>query len=108
IEAALKSECFAEVWVSTDDQEIADIAVKFGAKVPFLRPAHLSDDYATTADVMQHATQAFAQLQGQSPDLVCCLYATAPFVQVDDLKTGLQLLQSHPLDYAFSATTFAF
>ncbi|PQI44357.1 pseudaminic acid cytidylyltransferase, partial [Acinetobacter baumannii] len=108
IEAALKSECFDEVWVSTDDQEIADIAVKFGAKVPFLRPAHLSDDYATTADVMQHATQAFAQLQGQSPDFVCCLYATAPFVQVDDLKTGLQLLQSHPLDYAFSATTFAF
>ncbi|MBW3010546.1 cytidylyltransferase domain-containing protein, partial [Acinetobacter baumannii] len=52
IEAALKSECFDEVWVSTDDQEIADIAVKFGAKVPFLRPAHLSDDYATTADVM--------------------------------------------------------
>ena len=63
IEAALKSECFDEVWVSTDDQEIADIAVKFGAKVPFLRPAHLSDDYATTADVMQHAIQAFAQLR---------------------------------------------
>ncbi|EPF74831.1 pseudaminic acid cytidylyltransferase [Acinetobacter gyllenbergii] len=108
IEAALKSECFDEVWVSTDDEEIADIARQYGAKIPFMRPAHLSDDFATTADVMQHATHAFAQLQGQRPDYVCCLYATAPFVQTDDLKTGLKLLQNHPLDYAFSATTFAF
>ncbi|MCE1272616.1 MAG: pseudaminic acid cytidylyltransferase [Acinetobacter sp.] len=108
IEAALKSECFDEVWVSTDDEEIADIARQYGAKIPFMRPAHLSDDFATTADVMQHATHAFAQLKGQRPDYVCCLYATAPFVQTDDLKTGLKLLQNHPLDYAFSATTFAF
>lgn len=108
IEAALKSNCFDEVWVSTDDKEIADIAVEYGAKVPFMRPAHLSDDYATTADVMQHATQAFSQLQGQSPDYICCLYATAPFVQANDLQAGLQLLKNNPLDYAFSATTFAF
>ena len=108
IEAAIKSGCFDEVWVSTDDQEIADIALKYGAKVPFLRPDHLSDDYATTADVMQHAVVAFEQLHGQRPDYICCLYATAPFVQVDDLKKGLQLLQKNPLDYAFSATTFPF
>ncbi|KHN65899.1 pseudaminic acid cytidylyltransferase [Acinetobacter calcoaceticus] len=108
IEAALKSNCFDEVWVSTDDKEIADIAVEYGAKVPFMRPVHLSDDYATTADVMQHATQAFTQLQGQLPDYICCLYATAPFVQANDLQAGLQLLKNNPLDYVFSATTFAF
>lgn len=108
IEAALKSNCFDEVWVSTDDKEIADIAIEYGAKVPFMRPVHLSDDYATTADVMQHATQAFSQLQGQSPDYICCLYATAPFVQANDLQAGLQLLKNNPLDYVFSATTFAF
>lgn len=108
IEAALKSNCFDEVWVSTDDKEIADIAVEYGAKVPFMRPAHLSDDYATTADVMQHATQEFEHLTGRRPEHVCCLYATAPFVQVNDLKKGLQLLKNDSIDYAFSATTFPF
>ncbi|TCB32286.1 pseudaminic acid cytidylyltransferase [Acinetobacter sp. ANC 4910] len=108
IDAALKSECFDEIWVSTDDAEIAEIALKYGAKVPFMRPADLSDDYATTADVMQHATQKFENLTGRRPEHVCCLYATAPFVQVNDLRKGLQLLKNDSIDYAFSATTFPF
>lgn len=108
IDAALKSECFDEIWVSTDDAEIAEIAVKYGAKVPFKRPIHLSDDYATTADVMQHAVQEFELLNHHYPESVCCLYATAPFVQVNDLKLGLQLLKNNSIDYAFSATTFPF
>lgn len=108
IEAALKSECFDEVWVSTDDQEIADIAITFGAKAPFLRPATLSDDFATTADVMKHAIEEFEKLYGNLPVNVCCIYATAPFIQVDDLAQGLSLLNKSSVDYVFSATTFDF
>ena len=59
IQAALGSGCFDEVWVSTDDAEIAQVAQEYGAKVPFLRPEELSNDFATTADVMQHAVNFF-------------------------------------------------
>lgn len=109
IEAALKSECFDEVWVSTDDEEIADIARRYGAKIPFMRPAHLSDDFATTADVMSHAIEQFYLLNKKMPELACCLYATAPFVTKVDLIAGLQKIQAdNRLDYVFSATTYPF
>lgn len=108
VEAALNSGCFDQVWVSTDDQEIADIAITFGAKVPFLRPATFSDDFATTADVMKHAIEEFEKLYGNFPKNICCIYATAPFIQVDDLTQGLNLLTQSSADYVFSATTFDF
>ncbi|MHC5848240.1 cytidylyltransferase domain-containing protein, partial [Streptococcus pyogenes] len=57
IEAAIASGCFDKVIVSTDDQDIADVAKQYGAEVPFLRPADIADDYATTMDVMAHAIQ---------------------------------------------------
>lgn len=108
IETALNSECFDEVIVSTDDAEIADIALSYGVKVPFTRPPHLSDDFATTADVMQHATQFYLQQQKQI-DYICCIYATAPFIQIEDLKKGLDKLQNNPnLSYVFSATEYVF
>ena len=108
IQAALNSGCIDEVWVSTDDEEIAAIAQTYGAKVPFIRPAHLSDDFATTADVMQHAAQECQIQYQQLPDYVCCLYATAPFVQQQDLLQGFELIQSKDLDYVFSATNYSF
>lgn len=108
IQAALNSGCFDQVWVSTDDAEIAKVAEAYGAKVPFLRPAELSDDFATTADVMQHAVQEFERELGFYPNFVCCLYATAPFVRHEDLKTGLKIIESKSIDYVFSATTFPF
>nr|WP_174507022.1 pseudaminic acid cytidylyltransferase [Acinetobacter sp. Marseille-Q1620] len=108
IEAALQSRCFDEIWVSTDDAEIAEIAQQYGAKVPFLRPKELSDDFATTADVMQHAVQEFNRLYTENPEFVCCLYATAPFVLAEDLLKGFQLIQNKTVDYVFSATTYAF
>ncbi|WP_173912015.1 pseudaminic acid cytidylyltransferase [Acinetobacter sp. Marseille-Q1618] len=108
IEAALESNCFDEVWVSTDDAEIAQVAQEYGAKVPFLRPDELSDDFATTADVMQHAVKFFEEEKQVCPDYVCCLYATAPFVIQQDLLSGLNLIQSEKVDYVFSATTFPF
>ena len=108
IQAALNSGCIDEVWVSTDDEEIAAIAQTYGAKVPFIRPAHLSDDFATTADVMQHAVQECQIQYQQLPDYVCCLYATAPFVQQQDLLQGFELIRSKDLDYVFSATNYSF
>ena len=109
IQAAIDSGCFDEVWVSTDDEEIAAVAQVYGAKVPFLRPAHLSDDFATTADVMSHAVEEFGKINQVLPDYICCLYATAPFVTKADLLYGLEKIKNNnTLNYVFSATTYPF
>ena len=109
IQAAIDSGCFDEIWVSTDDEEIAAVAQAYGAKVPFLRPAHLSDDFATTADVMSHAVEEFGKLNHALPDYICCLYATAPFVTKADLVQGLEKIKNNSnLNYVFSATTYPF
>ena len=109
IQAAIDSGCFDEVWVSTDDEEIAAVAQTYGAKVPFLRPAHLSDDFATTADVMSHAVEEFGKINQVLPDYICCLYATAPFVTKADLVQGLEKIKNNSnLNYVFSATTYPF
>lgn len=85
IEAALKSGIFDEVMVSTDDQEIIEVARRYGAKVPFMRSERTANDYATTADVLSEVIECYEQ-QGQSFDVMCCLYSTAPFVTQDNLR----------------------
>jgi N-acylneuraminate cytidylyltransferase len=107
IEVALQSGCFDRVLVSTDDPEIAQVAQAHGAEVPFVRPPELSDDHTVTIPVIAHATQWYAD-HGAPATQVCCIYATAPFVQVFDLQSGLELLQSSGADYAFSVTSYAF
>lgn len=107
IEAAKNSGCFDQIVVSTDDEEIANIAKAFGATLPFIRPQSLSDDHTGTIPVIQHATQWFVD-QGASVDEVCCIYATAPFVMPVDLKKGLSVLQDSGADYALSVTSYAF
>ena len=107
IEAAIRSGCFDQVVVSTDDAEIADVARQYGASVPFMRPAELSDDYTGTLPVIRHAIEWFNG-QGQTVEQVCCLYATAPFVCVEDIQRGLQILEETGSDYAFSVTSYAF
>jgi N-acylneuraminate cytidylyltransferase len=107
IEVALQSGCFDRVLVSTDDPEIAQVAQAHGAEVPFVRPPELSDDHTGTTPVIAHATQWQAD-HGTPANQVCCIYATAPFVQAQDLQRGLELLQSSGADYAFSVTSYAF
>lgn len=107
IEAARISGCFDRILVSTDDEEIALVARQHGAEAPFMRPADLSDDHATTTSVIAHATRWLSE-QGTPPTLVCCLYATAPFVTADDLRSGLNKIESSDCDYAFSVTSFPF
>ncbi|MFJ7793551.1 pseudaminic acid cytidylyltransferase [Pseudomonas sp. NPDC096950] len=106
IKTALDSGLFAQVVVSTDDEEIAELARHCGAQVPFMRPAALADDFTGTAAVIVHALQA---LQGQAFDFACCIYATAPLLQPRFLQQGLSLLQQHPdKSFAFSVCDFGF
>lgn len=107
IEAALESGCFDRVVVSTDDDEIAEVARQCGAEVPFMRPAELSDDHAGTIPVIQHAIETINS-QGRLVELACCLYATAPFIRTEELRRGLEILQGGDVDYAFSVTSYAF
>ena len=107
IEAAIKSQCFDKVIVSTDDQEIAEIAKSFGAEVPFMRPNELANDYTATIPVIKHAIEWFDD-QGQSPSEVCCLYATAPFIQADFIRKAYKKMKQEKADYCFTITSFAF
>lgn len=107
IEAALKSECFDKVVVSTDDEEIATVAKEYGAEVPFIRPAELANDYAGTTPVTAHAVQWLIE-QNFAVKYACCLYATAPFIQAADLQQSLKQLKTSQADYVFSATSYPF
>jgi pseudaminic acid cytidylyltransferase len=107
IKAAIASECFDEIIVSTDDAEIAEIAKFFGASTPFVRPKSLANDYTATIPVIKHAIEWFDD-QGQSPSEVCCLYATAPFVQADSIRKAYKKMKQEKADYCFTATSFAF
>ena len=107
IEAALSSKCFGQVIVSTDDEEIAEVARTCGATVPFTRPAELSGDHVATIPVVAHALNWLRQ-NGCVPEFVCCIYATAPFLSVEDLYRGFDLIQQTGGDYVFPVTTFDF
>ena len=107
IEAALGSGLFDRVIVSTDSQDIANVAEKLGAQVPFVRPDELSNDFVGTVDVMVHALNWLKQ-HDMPYTYACCIYATAPFVQSQYLQQGLRRLTQSQSHMAFSVTTFAF
>ena len=106
IKVAILSELFDKIIVSTDDDEIAEVARQCGAIAPFIRPKDISDDYTGTTAVVAHATN-WAIKQGYNLDAVCCIYATAPLIQVDDLKSGWEAISNADCDYSFSATDYA-
>jgi pseudaminic acid cytidylyltransferase len=104
IEAALKSNIFDEVMVSTDDEEIASIAKEFGAIVPFMRSEKTANDYATTADVICEVIECYHNI-GKDFDTVCCIYSTAPFVTSDRIIEAYSLLQN--FDSVFTAVSYS-
>ncbi|MEW9902616.1 pseudaminic acid cytidylyltransferase [Pseudomonas putida] len=104
--AAQQSGLFERIIVTTDDEEIAEVACAWGAEAPFVRPPELSDDYAGTTEVIAHATR-WLEEQGVAVTAVCCIYATAPLIQADDLVRGLDILQSGDWAYAFSVAEFS-
>lgn len=105
IQAALDSRLFDQVLVSTDDEEIAEVAANFGANVPFRRPAELSDDYTGTLPVLQHALR-WGQDQGISVNMLACLYPAAPLVNADLLQQAERLRQASGADYCFTVGRF--
>ena len=107
IEAALKSNCFSQVIVSTDDDEISEVAKKYGAHVPFVRPDELSNDYVGTIPVIKHTIE-WMEDNNNYIENVCCLYATAPFIQSKIISKAYQKLKNSSADYCFSVTSFAF
>lgn len=97
IEAALKCGCFEEVMVSTDDNEIAEIAKKYGAKVPFMRSEENANDYAVANDVVLEVVREY-QTRGKEFEYICSIYPTAPFVTGDKLSKAMNMLQTLDVD----------
>lgn len=107
IKAAIDSNLFDRVIVSTDSDKITDIAVQSGAEAPFVRPSDISDDFTPLTDVVHHA---LTQLQSEekSYKYICCILATAPFVRIEDLKRGLDIIKEKNAASAFTVTTYPF
>ena len=92
IEAALKSNIFDEVMVSTDDSEIAQIAINAGAKVPFFRSEATSNDFSTTRDVLIEVLTEYEK-RGRTFDYMVCLYPTNPFITAQKLIEAFDILE---------------
>lgn len=107
IEAAIASELFDEVMVSTDSEEIAGIAKKYGASVPFMRSAETSNDYATTNDVLIEVFNEYKK-RGQEFDVAVCIYPTAPFVTADKLKRAIDMVEKDGADAVTPVVQFSF
>ena len=104
IKVALSSGLFDKVVVSTDDAEIAEIARRAGASVPFVRPNELADDYADTKSVVRHAISAL-KLDNDPESQVCCIYPTSVFVDTQLLSEGLEKLKGGNARFALSITS---
>ena len=105
IETAKKSDLFNKIVVSTDDEEIAKISENLGAKILW-RPKELADDFSSSVDVFEHAINELNKNNEFS--YACMIYPTAPFLQVEYLKKGLQELKKSDACFSFSATTYDF
>ena len=105
--AALESKCFSEVMVSTDDREIADIALKYGAKVPFFRSPENSGDNVQIAHVAIEVLNWYAE-QGKTYRYFCCLLPTAPFVSSQKIVDGLTLMKKQKAEAVFTVLKFGY
>ena len=107
IEAAIDSKLFDEVMVSTDSEEIAEIARQYGANVPFMRSAKTADDHATTNDVLVEVFSEYEK-RGQHFELAVCIYPTAPFVTAEKLREAVALLEKEDADQVMPVVRFSF
>ena len=108
IDAAKASGLFDKIIISTDSEEVAEVAKAFGEDVPFIRPKELSNDVVGTRPVTNHAIK-FCIENFYQPEFCCCIYATAPFLQAKYLQQGLDSLKQHrDKSFAFSVTSFPF
>lgn len=107
IESAKSCGLFDEIMVSTDDEEIADVAIQYGAKVPFMRSKETSNDYATTDDVLMEVIAKYGE-RGLVFDNFCCLYATAPMVQGEDIISVFKRLQQSDFTCVYPVVQFSY
>lgn len=107
IQAAIESKMFDEVMVSTDSEEIANIAKEYGANIPFMRSEKTSDDFATTADVLLEVLAEYKKI-GQEFDEMVCIYPTAPFVTAEKLIQAINKLESNGYNEVMSVVQFSF
>jgi pseudaminic acid cytidylyltransferase len=105
ITAAKEAGLFEHVVVSTDDEEITEIANAWGAETPFIRPAELANDFTATVPVIAHAIEA-CHTFGWKFDQVCCIYPGVPFIQIDDLRGALVCMNDSEMDYCFPVTEY--
>ena len=108
IEIALQSGLFDEIMVSTDDDEIAKIAIQYGAKVPFMRSAKAADDYATITDVINEVLNMYCK-NNQRFDNICCILATSPLITVEQLSSAYhKLIASDILTSIYPIVPFSY
>lgn len=107
IKAALESKFFETVMVSTDDMEIAEVSIKFGAEVPFMRSASTSSDQATTEEVIKEVILEY-QKRGKQFDCICCVYPTAPFVTGEKIRSAMDILLSSDADSIIPMVKFSY
>jgi len=107
IEAALNSGIFEEVMVSTEDEEIAELARKAGALVPFMRGDENANDFATTTDVLLEVVEEYEK-RGKHFEFGCCIYPTAPFVTAEKLRDGMEKLATSDADTLMPVVPFSF
>ena len=107
IEVALKSKLFDEVMVSTDDVEIAEVAKKYGANVPFMRSKENADDFTTTVDVLLEVLRDYKK-ENKSFKQGCCIYPTSPLLTKKELIEGYELLKAKNFDTVFPVVKFGY
>lgn len=107
IEAARESGLFDTVMVSTDDGEIAEIAGKYGAQVPFYRSEKTANDFATTNDVLLEVLAEYEK-RGEHYEIGCCLYPTAPFVTARKLQDAMAQLLGSDADTLIPVVSFSY
>jgi pseudaminic acid cytidylyltransferase len=107
IETAISSKLFNKVIISTDDEEIKDVAIKYGAEVPFIRPKEIADDFTGTHEVIGHAVK-WLEDNGEKIDYACCIYPTAPLIQNDDLIKGFEIIKTGKWNSVIAATNFSY
>jgi pseudaminic acid cytidylyltransferase len=108
IDTALKCSLFDEVMVSTDDEEIGEVAIRYGARVPFYRSAETSGDLATTLAVIKEVVSEYKYKFNKEFDFVCCIYPTAPLIQTKHLKSGYKNLVKYNYDCVFPVVSFGY
>lgn len=107
IDAAIQSNCFDEIMVSTDDKEIAEIAIRYGAKVPFYRSPVNSNDYSGTAEVLEEVIQEYLK-KGMEFEFLCCIYPTAPFTSAFKINKAMSILLNSNADCVLPVTRFSY